>query len=78
MLETHFHIRRFAIRTALAMALAGALCACPPSSGEPKGTSGDPPATCTKVGDACTFAPGKLGLCVENAAGNAVICQSQH
>jgi hypothetical protein len=78
MLETHLRIRRFTVRTALAMALAGALWACPPSSGEPKGTSGDPPATCTKVGDACTFAPGKLGLCVENAAGDAVICQSQH
>lgn len=59
-------------------ALVSSLCGCPPSSGEPKGTSGDPPPTCTKVGDPCTFAPGKLGLCVENAAGDAVLCQSQH
>jgi len=71
-------LRSIATALALAAGLTGALCACPPTSGEPKGTGGDPPATCTKVGDACTFAPGKLGLCVENAAGTTVICQSQH
>ncbi len=42
-------------------------------------TSVDPPATCAKAGNACTFAPGKLGLCVESVgAGPALICQSQH
>ena len=71
-------LRSIVTSVALATALTSTLCACPPSSGEPKGTGGDPPATCAKVGDSCTFAPGKLGLCVDNAAGTAVICQSQH
>jgi hypothetical protein len=56
----------------VAMLLAGC-----PSGGN--ATSADPPATCAKAGNACTFAPGKLGLCVESAGGNpAFICQSQH
>jgi hypothetical protein len=37
---------------------------------------------CTKVGDSCEFAPGKLGLCVDtNTSGQGpakLICQSQH
>lgn len=37
-----------------------------------------PKAACTKVGDSCMFAPGKLGLCVEPVNGGALICQSQH
>lgn len=38
-----------------------------------------PPATCTRVGDSCTFAPGKLGVCIESVSGNPpLICQSQH
>lgn len=41
--------------------------------------SAEPPATCAKVGDACTYAPGKLGLCIEPADGSGkLICQSQH
>jgi hypothetical protein len=44
-----------------------------------KATVADPPAACTKVGDPCTFSPGKLGLCVESASGGpTLICQSQH
>ena len=40
---------------------------------------GEPPAICTKVGDICTFSPGKLGLCVESTADSTkLICQSQH
>ena len=49
------------------------LSACPPAKNDA------PPATCSKVGDSCTFAAGKLGLCVEPAdGGSALICQSQH
>jgi hypothetical protein len=44
-----------------------------------KATVAEPPATCTKVGDPCTFSPGKLGLCVESANDSSVlVCQSQH
>jgi hypothetical protein len=42
-------------------------------------TVADPPAACAKLGDSCTFAPGKLGLCVESTNDPSVlICQSQH
>ena len=44
-----------------------------------KAKVGEPPATCAKVGDICTFSPGKLGLCVESTADStSLICQSQH
>ena len=44
-----------------------------------KATVAEPPATCTRVGDSCTFSPGKLGLCVESANDSSVlVCQSQH
>jgi len=44
-----------------------------------KTTVAEPPATCAKVGDPCTFSPGKLGLCVESTDGSArLVCQSQH
>ena len=44
-----------------------------------KATVAEPPATCAKVGDPCTFSPGKLGLCVESTGdGTRLICQSQH
>jgi hypothetical protein len=36
---------------------------------------------CTRVGDSCTYAAGKLGLCVElehDAGPPTLICQSQH
>jgi hypothetical protein len=50
-----------------------AMTACPESN------SSAPPSTCVKVGDSCTFAPGKLGLCIEPAdGGGKLICQSQH
>jgi hypothetical protein len=39
----------------------------------------EPPATCMKAGDSCTFSPGKLGTCVKAAGGNtSLVCQSQH
>jgi hypothetical protein len=44
-------------------------------------TSSDPPTTCTKLGVPCTFAPGKLGMCVEveqTSGASAFVCQSQH
>jgi hypothetical protein len=46
-----------------------------------KAKSAEPPATCAKAGDSCTFSPGKLGLCIESTGGNgsgSLICQSQH
>jgi hypothetical protein len=44
-----------------------------------KAKSIEPPATCMKAGDSCTFSPGKLGTCVEAAGGNtSLVCQSQH
>ena len=47
--------------------------------GCPESKSSAPPTTCAKVGDSCTFAPGKLGLCIEPADGSGkLICQSQH
>jgi hypothetical protein len=43
------------------------------------GKVSEPAATCAKVGDICTFSPGKLGLCVESTADSTkLICQSQH
>lgn len=47
------------------------------------GAAGDgaPSATCARAGDRCTFAPGKLGLCVESSVEGGtprVVCQSQH
>jgi hypothetical protein len=57
------------------------LVACPPGSGGGAGSS-EPVTTCTRVGQSCLFAPGKLGLCVERTApceGNdCLVCQSQH
>jgi hypothetical protein len=39
----------------------------------------DPPTSCAKLGDSCTYAPGKLGLCVEAVDGRrGLVCQSQH
>jgi hypothetical protein len=43
--------------------------------------AGDPPSVCTKLGAPCTFAPGKLGSCVEveqTSGASAFVCQSQH
>lgn len=44
-------------------------------------SASDPPAVCTKLGAPCTFAPGKLGSCVEierTSGASAFTCQSQH
>lgn len=39
----------------------------------------DPPASCSRLGDSCTYAPGKLGVCVEPVDGKrGLVCQSQH
>jgi len=38
-------------------------------------------AECTKLGATCTFAPGKLGTCVEvehTSGPSTFVCQSQH
>jgi hypothetical protein len=61
------------VRASILLLLCVCALACPPTKSEA------PPATCTHVGDTCTFAPGKLGMCIEPADGNdGLICQSQH
>ncbi|GAC1365151.1 MAG: hypothetical protein NVSMB47_16560 [Polyangiales bacterium] len=60
----------------LLASLLGVLLGCP---AEKSKSSADPPSTCTRIGDACMFAPGKLGLCIEPLDGGATpVCQSQH
>jgi hypothetical protein len=52
-----------------------------PAQNHVDAASGEPPATCTKLGASCTFSPGKLGSCVEveRIEGPAAfVCQSQH
>lgn len=67
------------------IAAAFALSGCPPSGsgGSSSGaTTGEPVITCSRVGQSCLFAPGKLGLCVERTppceGSNCLVCQSQH
>lgn len=60
--------------TMLTLSAAPLLAGCPSD----RTKSAEPPATCAKVGDICTFSPGKLGLCVESADGSSILCQSQH
>jgi hypothetical protein len=58
--------------------LALGLVACPPSGDDDKPSK---PRTCTKFGETCDFAPGKLGTCVQRencSQGNCFVCQSQH
>ena len=72
--------RRPSAAIALAMAAAG----CPPASvagGIDAGQRALP--TCTKAGDTCDFAPGKIGVCTEPVAGcqggaNCYVCTSLH
>ena len=63
------------------IALVVVACKQVPSGTDAAATIGDPPATCTKLGAPCTFAPGKLGACVEveqTSGASAFVCQSQH
>jgi hypothetical protein len=66
---------------ALALVAGMTLVACPPSSGSGAGSS-EPVTTCTRAGQSCLFAPGKLGLCVERTppceGNDCLVCQSQH
>jgi hypothetical protein len=42
-------------------------------------TSREPPASCAKAGDTCTFSPGKLGVCVQpDDSRPSLVCQSLH
>ncbi|HEY1956780.1 MAG TPA: hypothetical protein VGH28_14270 [Polyangiaceae bacterium] len=64
------------MRIVLAFLFALGACHAPPS---PERDAG--PSVCTAIGQSCTFAPGKLGTCVEvePSAGPATfVCQSQH
>lgn len=50
------------------------------SSPSPSSSAGVPSA-CTKFGQSCLYAPGKLGSCVMRAdctGGGCLVCQSQH
>jgi hypothetical protein len=62
------------VHAALACQAAALVLGCP--SGRAK--ESEPPATCTKAGDACTFSPGKLGVCVDSVDGSRLVCQSLH
>ncbi len=58
---------------ALALVLAG----CPEKGSPAKADA----AACTKVGQSCEYAPGKLGSCVQQddcATPPCLVCQSQH
>jgi hypothetical protein len=49
--------------------------------GDAAASGSDPPTTCTQLGAPCTFAPGKLGSCVEierPEGPSSFVCQSQH
>jgi hypothetical protein len=64
------------VRPLLAVALL-ALAGCPPADKKTQEPS------CSKVGQTCTFAPGKLGTCVKRddctgADAACFDCQSQH
>jgi hypothetical protein len=63
-----------ALATLVSFIAAAAIAGCPASATK----SAEPPATCAKAGDICTFSPGKLGLCVESSDGTSLLCQSQH
>jgi hypothetical protein len=72
-------MRAFLIVATLAVA------GCPPSRSDGSSggaTTGAPVTTCTRVGQSCLFAPGKLGLCVERTppceGSDCLVCQSQH
>jgi hypothetical protein len=54
------------------------LSACPPSTGQDKPSK---TRVCSKFGEPCDYAPGKLGTCVRRddcTQGNCFVCQSQH
>ena len=63
-------MRLYGVPAVLAVTLVGCL--------SDKTKSADPPAVCVKAGETCTFAPGKLGLCIVPVNGGPPICQSQH
>ena len=61
----------------LMLALALLACHAPPSARRDAGAE----AACTTLGTPCTFAPGKLGSCVEvehPSGPSTFVCQSQH
>jgi hypothetical protein len=65
----------------LATALRSLACALAMAGCTPSATTktGDPPATCTREGDSCTFSPGKLGVCTAPGDGRtSLVCQSLH
>lgn len=68
------------MRLSLALLLLVTVTGCPDRTHERRGSALPP---CTKFGDSCEFAPGKLGSCVLRdgctASGSECFtCQSQH
>ncbi len=65
------------MKAAFTLALALVACHAPPSAQRDAAAE----AACTKLGAPCTFAPGKLGTCVEveqPSGPSTFVCQSQH
>jgi hypothetical protein len=55
------------------------VCACPPAGERDKPTTA--PAPCTRFGQTCELAPGKLGTCVQRddcQTSACFVCQAQH
>ncbi len=73
------------LRLAVAASVALLLLGCPPkddnnaNKAAPASSVGG---ACSKIGQSCEFAPGKLGTCVQRddcpAGGSCFVCQSQH
>ena len=72
-------IRSVARLVALAIVALG--CQSPSHADKDAAAPSGAPSACEKLGAPCTFAPGKLGTCVEverPEGASAFVCQSQH
>lgn len=68
------------MQSSAALALVLTFLGCQAPAGAP--IQKDASAGCSKFGENCEFAPGKLGTCVEKSVcepgQNCLVCQSQH
>lgn len=72
---------RFPTRRWLACSLLVVLCAGCGDAARTEPAATKAPLPCTKFGDRCEIAPGKLGACVERVGctgPDCFVCQSQH
>ncbi|HEY8072854.1 MAG TPA: hypothetical protein VIF62_02060 [Labilithrix sp.] len=70
-------------RAAIGVVLALFVLGCPPKEDKDKSAPATgATAACSRIGQSCEFAPGKLGTCVQRddcpAGGSCFVCQSQH